>query len=313
MNKHQYFETTSRATGLHRSLLLGLSTAISLLAPLVWASPARAAVAGVELVITTGTKTGSENNKNAAARCPLDPLGRRKKLLGIAGSTAADAGGADKVVVQNVIPNANREEVLVEAFEVPTAGFAGNWTVTAYAICKEDPQNQVQIVTSVKPKNFDAQKSATATCPLGLQSYGVGFAVQDGVGDVFVHRAELLSGRQTTVQAITDNNSVPAKAWGLTTYAVCALQTGNSSLISRVSLSDPSDSKSISTGSCPTGRKVHGLGFGLGSATTPAQRANIILRQLTTTFALSQVSARVVENDPVSTNWDVFALARCDD
>ena len=84
---------------------------------------------GMQRVAATSASNSAA--KSVTATCPTG-----KRLIGLGGETA---GGAGQVVLDVLRPNQSLTAAIVSAREDRT-GFAGNWTVTAYAVCAVAPQ-----------------------------------------------------------------------------------------------------------------------------------------------------------------------------
>ena len=107
--------TRSRGRGREKRQLVGDRSAICATAP-----------PGLQLVSATSEFHSEGEVKAVSASCPAG-----KNLLG---TGAEMPGGAGQVVLDDVLPNATLTSVLATGVEDQN-GFAGDWRVTAYAIC----------------------------------------------------------------------------------------------------------------------------------------------------------------------------------
>jgi hypothetical protein len=81
---------------------------------------------GLQRVAATSEFHSEGEVKTVSARCPAG-----KNLLG---TGAEITGGGGQVVLDDILPNAALTSVLATGVEDQN-GFAGDWSVTSYAIC----------------------------------------------------------------------------------------------------------------------------------------------------------------------------------
>jgi hypothetical protein len=131
------------------------------------------ALPGLEIVAETNVATSAEYQRHAA-KCP-----RGKQVLGAGGQVNHSAG---QVALQAASAATGSALVSVIGYE-DDDGYAGAWSLTAYAICS-DPVKGLSIVSATSALDSSAAKSALVTCPAGLQVYASLFSINAGSGDV---------------------------------------------------------------------------------------------------------------------------------
>jgi hypothetical protein len=171
---------------------------------------ASAAVAGLQ-VVSGESDVATSFNKGTTIGCPAG-----KQVLGAGGDLT---GGASQVMMDDITPNAALTQVTVFGAE-DGSGFAGNWTVTAFAICAT-PVPGLQRVAATSPTN-SSNKGVTASCPVGKRVLGAGGDITGGAGQVLMHEIRPNSAlTSVTVHAFEDENGTTAN-WTLRAYAICA-------------------------------------------------------------------------------------------
>lgn len=156
------------------------------------------------------TSATNSQNKSVVASCPAG--------LRLYGTGAEIAGAFGQVLIEDVIPNPGLTSVTVNAVE--NGPFAGNWSVTGYAICA-NPSRFMARVAATSATNSVATKSATAACPFGTRVHGVGGQIDNGFGNV--HLTDLqpgpfLGAATTTAQ----ERGLFFGSWRVTSYVICA-------------------------------------------------------------------------------------------
>jgi hypothetical protein len=103
-------------------------------------------------------------------------------------------------------------------------GFAGAWTVTAFAVCANTPALTTASATT-PPSSVN--KSATVSCPAGTLVHGAGGQLTPAASGL-VNRSLVIDNiaidaqlRSVTVRAVEDEAGTGA-SWSLRAFALCA-------------------------------------------------------------------------------------------
>lgn len=174
---------------------------------------ATCATAPAGLTYVTGSSVNnSESGKNATATCPAG-----KKIIS---AGVRVTGGAGQVNVDDVVPTGNLTMAAVTAYEDST-GFAGDWFVTAHAVCANPLPGLTLAMADTKPAD-SVNDSVGVTCPPGTKLVSVGGAVTGGLGHVLYAglypSADLTSAALLTVE----QTGGYASTWYSRVHAVCA-------------------------------------------------------------------------------------------
>lgn len=122
------------------------------------------APAGLEIVSATST-AASNAFTGISATCPGS-----KRLVGSGGKIDSGAGQVDLLTFPEGTFGSNRTTA---AGQEDRDGFAGNWTVTSYAVCLSSTSVlDLQIVKTFSAGDGSTFKAATATCPSGKSATG---------------------------------------------------------------------------------------------------------------------------------------------
>ncbi|MGN9809251.1 hypothetical protein ACTMSW_07820 [Micromonospora sp. BQ11] len=242
-------------------LVLGLAVAGAVVVP---ASPASAAVPGLVRIAATSAST-SNDFQAVTATCPAG------KVLTGAGYVLNGATG--EAVVDDFRPNGGPATaptaVTVGAYEAEA--FAGNWSVTAYAVCANPLAGLVRVSVTGASASSDFQ-STTATCPAGKVLTGTGFELNGATGEGVVDDFRPNGGPATAPTAVTVG-AYEAEAfagnWSVTAYAICANPLAGLVRATATSAVTSDDFQSITT-ACPAGKVLTGAGFELNGATGEA-------------------------------------------
>jgi hypothetical protein len=218
------------------------------LVQVVGATPASAAVPGLQVVSVTGA-FDSANLKEVTAFCPA---GKR-----VIGTGFHLLGGQGDVILDDVRPQADR--VTVSAGE-DQDGTTANWKITALAVCAFAPSG-LEIVTVTSSFGPSTSKGATASCPSGKQVIGTGAALTQGFGQISIGNLVM---NQNSVSAFgIDDEDGFSGGWSVTAYAICAFPLPGLQIVGGASPFDSSTQK-LASANCPTGKKATGLGWGMG-------------------------------------------------
>ncbi|GAB3954683.1 hypothetical protein GCM10027614_62170 [Micromonospora vulcania] len=184
---------------------------------LVPASPASAAVPGLVRISVTSVNNSADFH-SATATCPVGKVltGTGFELNGVTGEGIVDD------LRPNGGPATAPTAVTVGAYE--TEPFAGNWSVTAYAICANPLAGLVRVSTVSVSDSADFH-STTATCPVGKVLTGTGYELNgvtgEGVVDDFRPNGGVATA-PTSVNVGAYESDATALSWSVTAYAICA-------------------------------------------------------------------------------------------
>ncbi|HEX7837812.1 MAG TPA: hypothetical protein VF469_10135, partial [Kofleriaceae bacterium] len=167
---------------------------------------------GLEIVSATSA-AGSSNFQGVNVRCSA-----RKQTVGAGGRIN---GGGNRVnLVTQALGTAISTGTSASGIENPN-GFAGTWSVTAFAVCVTPVSvSDLQVVTSFSGSSTGNRAFAQATCPAGMRvTGGAAFADIPGVVDTVAP-----VGFGFSVQGIARNNSpeLACGTSGITVYAFCS-------------------------------------------------------------------------------------------
>jgi hypothetical protein len=135
-------------------------------------------------------------------------------------------GGAGQVHLTNLVRDSNGTVDFTSiAGQEDANGFAGAWTVTAYAICASIPPNLTP--ASATAPASSANKSATVSCPAGTRVHSAGGQLMTA-GSGPVSRSLVIDNvaidpqlRSVTVRAVEDEAGT-ATNWSVKAFALCA-------------------------------------------------------------------------------------------
>jgi hypothetical protein len=195
-------------------LTLGLAVAAAVVVP---AAPASAAVPGA-VRVSASSASNSNDFRSVTATCPAG-----KVLTG----TGYEVNGATgEAVVDDLRPNGGPATaptaVTVGAYEAEA--FAGNWSLTADAICANPVAGLVRVSAS-SASNSNDFRSVTATCPAGKVLTGAGFELNGATGEGVVDDFRPSGGAATAPTSVlvgAYEEDAFAGNWSNTTYAICA-------------------------------------------------------------------------------------------
>ena len=168
--------------------------------------------AGLEYV-SAGSASTSPTSRSQAAHCPTDKL--------VVGTGARIATGDGQVYLTGVRIADDLGSVTADAHE-DADGFAGNWSLHAYAICALPLPDHDLYVAETDSDSITAKEIQVA-CPVGTEPHGLGFALNGAAGHVHLRKVRVvddwLGGRVEAIEAgptLTDAN------WSARVYTVCA-------------------------------------------------------------------------------------------
>lgn len=174
------------------------------------ASPASAAIPGLQRLVTTSPSNSTGNPKAASATCPAG-----KNVIGLGGYVT---GGNGQVVLTELLPDAMSAKVRAVAYE-DASGYDGDWSVTAVAVCA-DPPPGLQRVSTQSPGDSDA-KEWTVTCPNGKKILGLGGRLNGFEGRILLDALQPFGGVSGQLHASEDAAGLSGN-WSVTAVAMCA-------------------------------------------------------------------------------------------
>ena len=169
------------------------------------------AVPGLESV-----SAGSPQRPDAPVKSATAPCQAGTRLL--SGSSLV-FGAGNHVMLQAVVPSPDLSSVRVGAAETED-GLAGDWFLSAMAVCAPPPPGLQRIVRSTV-SDATEYKNVTATCPAGKHLVGTGAEVTPAIGEVIIDDIrpnEALTA--VTAEAVEDWTGLTVD-WRLFVYAVC--------------------------------------------------------------------------------------------
>ncbi|MBM7492702.1 hypothetical protein JOD64_003924 [Micromonospora luteifusca] len=282
-------------------LVLGFVAVGAVIAP---ASPASAAVPGLVRIAATSVSNSADFH-SATATCPVGKVltGTGYELNGVTGEGIVDD------LRPNGGPAAPPTAVTVGAYE--TEAFAGNWSVTAYAICANPLPGLVR-VSAVSVSDSADFHSATATCPAGKVLTGTGYELNGVTGEGVVDDFRPNGGVAAAPTAVTVGayeSDATALSWSATAYAICANPLPGLVRASTVGASNSLDFRSVLAG-CPVGKVMTGAGYELNGVTGEGIVDDFRPNGGPAT-APTTVDTGAYEEDAFAGNWSDTAYAIC--
>jgi len=268
---------------------------------LVAAAPA-SALPGLQ-VVSAISPFNSLASKSITATCPAG-----KKVVGGGGRVNGGvSGGNAKVGVTELRPFTGASDgFAVTGFESDN-GFAGSWSVQAYAICA-NPVAGYQLVTNSNTPSSSSFQLTGVACPSGKRVIGAGARINNPAGQVSLqaNNTDNPLSTQATAAGYEDIDGF-AGNWGLTSYAICIPNPVAGFTIASAASANNSDISKIVNVTCPGGTKVHGISFSTG-----AGNGDPILEALVPSNAVPS-GAQVIVREETGTaeNWSVMVQAIC--
>jgi hypothetical protein len=254
------------------------------------AQPAAAMFTGVEEIAETSSPSSA--NKGATATCPAGKL--------VMGGGAEVSPPDGRVLISAIRPSTTLTSVYVTAYE-DEAGTAGDWTVTAYAICAPAPAG-LQLVKATSASS-SVSKSATAACPTGKKVLGAGGEVAGARGQLLINAVTPSSDlANVRVSAFEDETGTTA-TWTVTAYAICGSPAQPVVRRNRVSGFSSGSPRSISR-PCEAGEVAVGMG---GAANGAGNQ--LVLQAITPTIEPTVVAAE--DRTGYAGTWTPEAFAIC--
>ncbi|XTZ18481.1 hypothetical protein ACQSSU_14490 [Micromonospora echinospora] len=283
---------------------LGLALVVTVAGVVALAGPATAAVPGL-VRISTVSASNSNDFRSVTATCPVGKV--------LVGTGYEITGATGEVVVDDLRPNGGPATaptaVTVGAYEADA--FAGNWTITAYAICANPVAGLVRIA-AVSSTDSGVFHSATAACPTGKVLTGTGFELNgitgEGTVDDFRPNGSAVSAPTAVTVGAYESDTFFGN-WSATAYAICANPVPGLLRVTAVSALNSNDFRSV-TAACPNGRVLTGAGFEIIGALGEAVVDDLTPNGGPAT-APTLVTSGAYEEDPLASNWDLRSYAIC--
>ncbi|MER7419371.1 hypothetical protein ABT346_21750 [Micromonospora peucetia] len=283
------------------TLILGVAVAAGVVVP---AAPASAAVPGLVRIAVTSA-SNSTDFRSVTATCPVGKVltGTGYELNGATGETVVDD------LRPNGGPATAPTAVTVGAYEAEA--FAGNWSVTAFAICANPVAGLVRVSATSTSDSTDF-RSVTATCPVGKALTGTGYELNGVTGEAVVDDFRPNGGvaaAPTSVLVGAYEADAFAGNWSATAYAICANPLAGLVRNSAVSASNSNDFRSV-VATCPVGKVLTGAGYELNGVTGEAV-VDDFRPNGGPAAAPASVTSGAYEEDAFAGNWTNTAYAIC--
>lgn len=208
--------------------------------------------------VTAASAVDSSASKAVTAFCPA---GQR-----VTGGGARLTITTGEVSITRMAPTASGDGFEAQASE-DRDGFAGNWGLQVTAVCAPPPAGYT-IVTATSAPASDVSATVTATCPSGAILLGSGAAVAPATGG-FVLLSNLTPlglSSPTRVSALgSESRGGFASNWTVQVWAICTAAISGHTVIGTDGAAN-STSPKTTTSTCPSGQRVHSLGFQLGGS-----------------------------------------------
>ena len=249
-------------------------------------------VAGLVRAATTSAP-GSPPSVVARAPCPAG-----KSLLSTAGTINSPNG---QIVLDATFPDSNLTEAGFAAFEDET-GNAGDWSLTAYAICAAAAKREA--VSS--PRESTASTVIySANCPAGRKATGFGAEITGALGQAWVRFAAPLDAGFGYSAGIASDATGVASPFEYAVYGICVTPIDGLRVISESSNTDSTESRTVGA-TCPAGTRLVG-----GAALMPVS-AHLVLRGFRPDPSLTHVTASAQEGrSGYDDDWTLIARAVC--
>src|SRR5262245_27339519 len=223
--------------------LLSLLAASALTPNLAWAVDGLTYASGL-------SPSSSEPTRTAEAFCPNDT-----RAIG----GGAIFSGSNKLVIEAAFP---REHSFVVTAAEPAGGIPNDWYIVALAICA--PERSLPGLERVEILGRTSGEIVSYQCPSGKTLIGLGGRVNsDSLQRGFIALTGIRASsdlRTFTVQGGVDGPELGGGNWNLTAVGICADRVPGLTLVEGASALNATDRKTASA-SCPSGTKIHSLGF----------------------------------------------------
>ncbi|MBQ1075906.1 hypothetical protein KBX06_22495 [Micromonospora sp. C31] len=252
-----------------------------------------AAVPGLSFKTTTGPSNSSAKTQNTTC-----PAGTRV----IGGGGAITGSGLGQVGMDIMVPLVGGTAYSVTGREDEN-GVAGNWAVTANAICATPPPGLVTVSGSSAP-SFGTSNWFEKSCPVGKRAIGVGGAVV-GASNSEVVLEDLRIHQNSVVVAGAEDGTGFAGSWWLDATAICADPLPGEQRVIDDSVYSSAATRTI-TATCSAGKRVHGVGGEIVGG-----EGQVRLTQMRATTSTTVTVSAAEDENGFSGNWKVRAYAVC--
>jgi hypothetical protein len=279
-----------------RSLLVaGLAATAALVAMPLTASPAAAAVPGLQTV-EQETVVDQAASKLAKATCPAGTV--------LLSGTAQINGPSAAYLLQQVVPLGDNAVQVVASRRL--GGSTGAWSLAARATCSR-PLPGLVTVQSRSEVDSAGTKFAQAPCPAGKQALGAGALISGApTGTVGIAETAPLGEASIAAAAEVRENSTTSR-WSVTTFTRCADPLpGLKTVFTAAPRQSGRNSQVVAQ--CPAGTKVLGGGVLASLQDTPKNPLGLFVDEVVPLGT----SVNVVGSTGTSTGpWNVTAAAVC--
>ncbi|OWV11929.1 hypothetical protein B5D80_03180 [Micromonospora wenchangensis] len=282
-------------TWTRRTVALGgalLSTVV--LGQLALSGPV-AAVPGLSVLTTVGPSNSVAKSQSAV--CPAG-------TAVIGGGGAITGSGLGQVGMDIVQPLADAGLYSVTGREDPD-GVAGNWAVTATALCATPPAG-LEVVTGHSAINSVNPKFLEVFCPAGKRAIGGGgaaLALGSGASDVLLEDLRV-NQSSVTVAGVEAGNAF-AGNWSVDVSVVCVDPLAGDQRVLVDSVASSTATRSA-TATCPAGKRVHGVGGEIVGG-----EGQVRLTGMRPTSSTTVTVSAAEDGDGFSGTWKVRAYAVC--
>jgi hypothetical protein len=115
------------------------------------------------------------------------------------------------------------------------------------------------VVNATSVADSNSPKGASALCPAGTVALGGGAKITGAAHHVRLIRSATLFGADWVVSAREDSHGYTG-SWSVTAWVICAPAPSGYEVVTSTVVGDPGDSNAITVATCPSGKKVLGLG-----------------------------------------------------
>ncbi|HCT81420.1 MAG TPA: hypothetical protein DGT23_33585 [Micromonosporaceae bacterium] len=272
---------------------LALTGLIALAATAGISAPA-SAVPGLVRVIAVSA-FDSAPVKEALAQCPAGT-----RVLGGGGFIAGGGGNVHLIRLQ-ALGSSDR----FAAAAAETGVYAGNWRVTSYAVCGQQPAG-LTYLSFQTASDSDGHKLASIDCPAGMLAISHGARVTGDGGNVVIRSLGTMPGFDGTMSGADEVEGGYAGNWSLFAYVVCANPLPGQQTVWADTLPADSENDTIAV-NCPAGKRVHGTGSVISSSF-----GEVFYQGIVPNAALTGVTAWAVEDtNGAAQNWWTRVFAVC--
>jgi hypothetical protein len=241
-----------------------------------------------------------------SAQSAVDSSISKVKEVSCPAGKQVTGGGGDinspngQVVLDALFPDVALTSFGVAAFEDDTEN-AGNWSLTAYAICANSAE---RIAAATGPDSGD--KTVSAICPAGKGLTGGGGDITGGLGQVVLDDLTPFGTPPTRVEVSADEDEDGTTAdWSLRAYAICATPLPGLEQVADSVPFDNSSPKSV-TVSCPAGKRVVGAGRDIAGGL-----GEVVMNSTPNPTLTSVTVSGFEDEDGFAGDWGVAAIAVC--